>query len=270
MDSTKAPTQTEAKLHFLDYWRIIRIRKTVILAVFLLVVITATVVTYILPETFAGKARMKVMNDSPDAGAFEQQGPRGYDPYFIQTEFEVLQSQLILGRVIENLGLNQEWGKKYAGGQPLKTAETLEILKKSIRLNAVRNASIIEVEVFSDKPEEAAKIANEIVKAYQKHRLDVSREQLANSIKALELQQVEYRKKTEAAQEEVDRLRTVLGISDPNPMDTVPTPPLSAKAEEQLQSNLILAKNESVMRETALRHLTSLERTKLREAIQIA
>ena len=47
MDSLKTSSPQEAKLHFLDYWRIIRIRKTVILAVFLLVVITATVATVI-------------------------------------------------------------------------------------------------------------------------------------------------------------------------------------------------------------------------------
>ena len=44
MDPLKVPAPQETKLHFLDYWRIIRIRKTVILAVFLLVVITATLV----------------------------------------------------------------------------------------------------------------------------------------------------------------------------------------------------------------------------------
>ena len=36
MDALKTTTPQETKLHFLDYWRIIRIRKTVILAVFLL------------------------------------------------------------------------------------------------------------------------------------------------------------------------------------------------------------------------------------------
>ena len=36
MDPLKTSAPQETKLHFLDYWRIIRIRKTVILAVFLL------------------------------------------------------------------------------------------------------------------------------------------------------------------------------------------------------------------------------------------
>src|SRR5436190_15015037 len=128
MDPLKVPASQETKLHFLDYWRIIRIRKTVILAVFLLVVITATVVTYILPETFSGKVRMKVTNDTTDAPGLEQYTPDTYNPYFIQTEFEVIQSELILSKVIEKLKLNEEWGKKYAG-QPLKTSETLEFLK---------------------------------------------------------------------------------------------------------------------------------------------
>src|SRR5205814_4606228 len=63
MDPLKVTPPQETKLHFLDYWRIIRIRKTVILAVFLLVVITATLVTFILPESFSSMARIKIERD---------------------------------------------------------------------------------------------------------------------------------------------------------------------------------------------------------------
>ncbi len=270
MDSLKSPSQQETKLHFLDYWRIIRIRKTVILAVFLLVVITATVVTYILPETFSGTARMKVTSDSPDVQGFEQYATKSYDPYFIQTEFEVIQSQLILGKVIEKLHLNEEWGKKYNNGQPLKDSESLELLKKSIRLTPVRNASLIEVEVFSDKPDEAAKIANEIAETYAEHRLEVSKAMLANSVKALKEQQVEHRKEIDAAQKEVDSLRTELGISDPDPMNTSPTPTISADVEKQLQGNLIMLENQKIGEEKRLANLRGLNKDQLREAIQIA
>src|SRR5213593_3886561 len=102
MDPLKVPASQETKLHFLDYWRIIRIRKTVILAVFLLVVITATLVTFILPEAFSSKARIKVERDQSDISGFTDARATmgGYDPYFIQTEFEVIQSELILGKVI--------------------------------------------------------------------------------------------------------------------------------------------------------------------------
>src|SRR5439155_17663782 len=117
MDPLKVQPPQETKLHFLDYWRIIRIRKTVILAVFLLVVITATLVTFILPKSFSSTARIKVERDQSDiseiGGRMTAPGA-AYDPYFIQTEFEVIQSEVILGKVIEELNLNVEWGKKYA------------------------------------------------------------------------------------------------------------------------------------------------------------
>src|SRR5207244_10524934 len=110
MDPLKVQPPQETKLHFLDYWRIIRIRKTVILAVFLLVVITATLVTFILPESFASTARIKVEHDQNDIQGMNSPGlGAGYDPYFIQTEFELIQSEVILGKVIDDLNLNVEW-----------------------------------------------------------------------------------------------------------------------------------------------------------------
>ena len=66
MDTTKSFDAPEAKLHFLDYWRIIRVRKTVILAVFLLVAITTTLFTFILPPTYASSTRISVNKDSTD------------------------------------------------------------------------------------------------------------------------------------------------------------------------------------------------------------
>src|SRR6476660_5193301 len=97
MDPVKLPALHETKLHFLDYWRIIRIRKTVILAVFLLVVITATLVTFMYPESFASTARIRVQRDHADISPVDQmQQQGGYDPYFIQTEFEIIQSELVL------------------------------------------------------------------------------------------------------------------------------------------------------------------------------
>src|SRR5258706_14328518 len=115
MDPAKIPAPQETKLHFLDYWRIIRIRKTVILAVFLLVVITSALVTFILPESFSSTARIKIERDQTDiSGMAERPWSGTYDPYFIQTEFEVIQSEIILGKVIHELDLNKEWRKTFA------------------------------------------------------------------------------------------------------------------------------------------------------------
>src|SRR6478672_6247476 len=129
MDPLRVQAPQEAKLHFLDYWRIIRIRKTVILAVFLLVVITATLVTFILPESYQSTCRIKVDRDMPDIKFADPQGmPQGsYDPYFIQTEFETIQSERVLSNVANDpaLDLKTDWGKRYGDGRPLSTAEVV-------------------------------------------------------------------------------------------------------------------------------------------------
>src|SRR5436190_14640521 len=167
MDPLRVPAPQETKLHFLDYWRIIRIRKTVILAVFLLVVITATLVTFILPESYSSMARIKVERDQSDISFMTD--PRmsvmQYDPYFIQNEFETIKSERVLSNVVAVLNLNEDWGKKYNGGLPLKTHESIARVKSMMDLQPVRNTSFIDIKVYSEKPDEAANLANAVAKA---------------------------------------------------------------------------------------------------------
>jgi capsular exopolysaccharide synthesis family protein len=172
MDNFKAPEPAESKLHFLDYWRIIRIRKTVIIAVFLLVVITTTVVTYMLPETFMSYTRIKVEKDTADIPLFGQFMPSGPpDPFFLQTEFEVIQSKTNLYRVIEELNLNQEWSREYLSSGTLKTPETFEILKDRLDVRQYRNTTMIEIRVYGRDKTEAARIANAIARIYREGRI---------------------------------------------------------------------------------------------------
>src|SRR5215831_628985 len=151
MDPIRTQPPQETKLHFLDYWRIIRIRKTVILAVFLLVVITATLVTFILPQSYGSHCRIKVENDKTDI-PFAQDRPMsaGYDPYFIQNEFETIKSDRVLTNVVVKKDLNSKWAQKYGGGARLNTTEATRILKGNIDLRAERNTSFIEIYVSSD------------------------------------------------------------------------------------------------------------------------
>src|SRR2546423_3252841 len=215
MDPLKTPPPQETKLHFLDYWRIIRIRKTVILAVFLLVVITATLVTFILPESFSSTAKIKIERNQPDIpGLADPRLSTVYDPYFIQTEFEVIQSEVLLDKVVKDLDLNKVWGEKYNAGGPLKTTETINMLKGRMDLRPVRNTSLIEIRVYSDKADEAATLANAIAKAYQAHRLEEVLRLSRGGIKALEERFFEQEKKIFDAQKELDKLREDLQIPD--------------------------------------------------------
>src|SRR3954465_2690396 len=163
----------ESQLHFLDYWRIIRIRKTVILAVFLLVVITTTAVTFILPEHFMSTAQIEVQKDATDiTPLMPNQSSSTYDPYFLQTEFEKIRSQWVLMDVIHSLRLSERWSKRYHTEQPLKELETFALLKHQVDVQQARNTSLIEIRAYSEDRNEAAEIANEVVKVYRDKRLE--------------------------------------------------------------------------------------------------
>jgi polysaccharide biosynthesis transport protein len=271
MDSKSTPPP-ESRLHFLDYWRIIRIRKTVILAVFILVVITATLVTFVLQETYAGTARIRVehnVSDIDPIGA-RQFAPGAYDAYFIQTEFEVMQSEVILGRVVTNLDLNVKWGDKFHNGTPLKTTESLDMLRRRVSLSPIRNTILIEIKVYSDNAQEAADLANAIAEAYRDHRKEQASELVKGGIAALESRLAEESLSVSNAQVRVDNLRTTLQISDGDPGSLMPTPTLSVETVRMLQSQFTILKDEEVYQDTQLRKLEELDRPILREAMQTA
>lgn len=269
MDPSKTPPPQEAKLHFLDYWRIIRIRKTVILAVFLLVVITATLVTFILPESFSSKARIKVERDQTDiSGVMGNQPMLGvYDPYFIQTEFEVIQSEVILGDVIKDLNLQETWGKKYNNGQPFTRTEAMTWIKNHLDLRPVRNTSLIEIVYYSESPQEASDLANKIAETYRKHRVQERQSLTQGGITALEERIGEQESTVDKQQQVVDDLRDKLKISDPLGSSEAPTMMLSAETLRHIEGIRIESQAEFVGAKTLLDSLKGLPPDKLAQAI---
>jgi succinoglycan biosynthesis transport protein ExoP len=273
MDPIKNPTPPppEARLHFLDYWRVIRIRKAIIITVFLITAIIATAVTFVLPESYASTAKIKVENDgaimsgmsgAPAATAY------GYDPYFIQTTFEIMQSQLVLSNVVAALNLNTEWGKKYANGETLKTTETIEILKNRMQLAPVRNTKLISITVYSDDPKEAARLANEIARAYENYRIGYSKQITSKGLEVLRQQYLEESNQIQIIQTNVDFLRTKLGINDGSASS--PGQNLSDEQLQKYHADMLEGERtykEQLVQLEALQSIAATNRTKLRDVL---
>jgi len=239
MEENKNPgPPPEARLHFLDYWRVIRIRKAIIITVFLITAIIATAVTFILPESYASTARIEVQNEGGIINGFTTPSAEnfGYDAFYIQNTFEIIQSQLVLSNVISRMDLNNVWGKKYNNGEPLKTMETMEFLKNQISLTPVRNTKLIAITVYSYDKNEAASLANAIAGAYRDYRLDTSRETLDAGLQALSRNYLEESNRIEELQSNVDYLRRTYGITDGNALSPSPTMPQEelAKYHDQM------------------------------------
>ena len=219
MDKIPSTDQSSDKLHILDYWRIIRVRFVTILLVFLLTAVTTTVVTFLLNPTYMSLSRISVEKDTSDIAPLlgMQSGPAQFDPYFIQTEFEKIQSQKVLDKVVEKCELAKEWGiisDPQAEVGHTEAVKARKILEKMIDIRQYRNTSIIELRAYDRKPQLARQIAQALAEEYKNHRTSLQKDRVKIGIQALSKRMEEINEKITGMQATVDRLRTDLGISD--------------------------------------------------------
>ena len=269
MDKTPSTDQSSDKLHILDYWRIIRVRFVTILLVFLLTAVTTTVVTLFLPKTYMSLSRISIEKDTSDIAPLlgMQSGPTAFDPYFIQTEFEKIQSQKVLDKVVAKCNLTEDW-KRLNGGNLLSTIEARKILKKAIDIRQFRNTSIIELRAYDRIPRKAQEIAQALAMVYQNHRKDAQTARVKEGIKALEGRKEETDKQILVMQANVDKLRTDLNISDAAGEDSYSI--IEPEIVRRYESELIDVKGIHTTMSTLLDGLKALSAEELRASILTA
>lgn len=201
----------EVQLHLLDYWRVIRVRLPLIILVFLLVVITAGVATYLTPRQYQSSVTMQIKEDNNNLQIFNGQsmGMRN-DPRFIGTQFQILQRKEMLYPVIDSMQLMRKWdirSRDVAYGK----------LRSMLSVSDVRNTDLIEISILDQDRQEAADLANTIALEYQKKRIDEQQSWVARSLVQLEDEVQKQRRKVDDLRDKMSTLRTEGKINDLNP-----------------------------------------------------
>ena len=258
----------ELKLHFLDYWRVIRVRLPLIVLVFLLVVLTSAVVTYFMPKEYASTVTMQVQQNDTLLQVFDRSGGVGMDPRFLTTQFEIIQRKEMLYPVIDSLGLEQRW--KGAYGFTNKEQAYFR-LRGMIDIREIRNTELIQIVVMSGDRQEAAEIANRIAEEYQKKRIEDQQQMVARSLTQLQDEVEKQRKKVDDLRNEAIKIRTENKIPDFSP-DTMTDPRDTANevyasveqqvSTERLRVSSLHAKYDQIAKLTddqVMRSITTLE-----------
>jgi polysaccharide biosynthesis transport protein len=212
-----SPTKT-AKLHFLDHWRVIRVRLGLVVLIFLLVVITVGVITYFTPKEYMSFATIEVEpNMQPvrifaDSPAAEETAVA--DPKFTKTQFEIIMRKGVLYPVIQRLELEKRWARD---GQPLTREQAYNKLKSMLQLTEVRNTNLIQIDVYSTDPDEAALLANTVSTEYMEQRISEAQAIIEKGLDQMRDEVAQKEKAVNDAYAEASRLRTEAGIIDPNP-----------------------------------------------------
>ena len=236
----------EVKLHFLDYWRVIRVRWVLILLAFLLVLITAAVVTYFQPREYQSSVFIEVRSTAQNVRLFGNADPNApvHDPQLAPTVYQIIQRTGILYPVIEDLKLQDKWAKD--GARPSRE-QAYNRLRSKLDVDEVRNTDLLQISFLSTDPQEAADIANKIVAVYQDKRVEEEKEILNRAVASMNEEVAKQQKKVDDAAAEVARIREQEGIIDLNPEGT---------EDAQTPVNTIVMEQEKMVNEAETRVAT--------------
>jgi capsular exopolysaccharide synthesis family protein len=205
--------QQEASLHAIDYWQVIKNRYGVILLTLLLVFMTASVITYVMPKRFESFATIELKprerTIDPLGGMMKYSGPTTSTQFF-GTEFEKIKSRNSLSRVIDNLDLTSKWSTD--------RETVLRILKGIVGTQNIRGTDLIQIRVRHTNKEDARDITAEVASSYKEYRNDLeskTQDRSVNEIrKAVRLQEdkVEERRKVLTT---ISRTKDIIYYGDP-------------------------------------------------------
>jgi capsular exopolysaccharide synthesis family protein len=195
---------------------VIRLRRSLILVVFLLCVMTSTLLTIWLPRQYSSVVQIEVNKDDPEVTVMDggrSSSMYSADPFFLTTQFKIIESYRILTNVIVNLHLDEKLAQQN-GATRWTQDDTFDNLVRRLSVEQTRMTSLIEISVRNQSPELAAAIANEVADSYKQFRLEQWKDSKGRGIQALENKLAVTTNELRLAESNLDWLRTNLDISD--------------------------------------------------------
>jgi len=201
---------------FTQFLAIVWARKWLGLAIFALVVATAAVISVLLPKQYTSSASV-VIDVRPDPVSSGVGAHLMASPAFLATQADVLGSDRVVLRVINDLQLNQNpslvksWQEE-AEGKGTIDQWLAELLQRRLDVKPSRESNVITVSFTAPEPRFAATVANAFVKAYIAVSLEM-RASPARGFKSLfDAQTQEARELLEQAQRRLSEYQQRKGI----------------------------------------------------------
>ncbi len=157
---------SEANLHAIDYWQVVKNRYGMIILTFLLVVLTAAVITYVMPKMYESKVVVEInpFGTKTDALSVGGNNRMLMTRQFLQTQFSIIKSEETLKKVNEQLKLSRRWG--------MSEKKTLGVLGGIVNTRQERGTDLIEISVRYGKREDVKLIADQVANSYGQRRTD--------------------------------------------------------------------------------------------------
>ena len=258
---------SEAKLHFLDYWRIIKLRLGLILLTFFLVIVTAGVYVFFLPRQYYSQATVEIKPDYVNRGTDMQgavaAGGRA-DPQFLATQFRVIKTSEILNPVIEKLDLVK---KLSPPGMTMPLQWVTETLSRSMIVQEQRQTALVEIGVYHTDKQLAADIVNTIAIEYRDKRIQELRQNSEQTLNEMKDELATKRAELGKLFQEASMIRQEDNIVDKDPESA--NSEVSINSANALSGLETLSIEKSALVDQLRNELTRIEQLKPEELMEV-
>jgi polysaccharide biosynthesis transport protein len=213
----------------IDYWQVIKNRYGVILLTFLLVFMTAAVITSVMPRKFESTSVVQVnpsmiaINPIGNSGAANPgaQMTRNY----MENEFQTIVSAETLKMAAEKISLPTRWS--------MEMDDVITALKGVVNASPMRGTDFIEIRVRHAKPDDAKEIADAVSEAYMSRRKAAEVDRAERALEALDQELISQSDKVQDHRKDLTVLIQQYGIPY---FDGSNANPLGATEQEMFRS----------------------------------
>ncbi|MBI3952214.1 MAG: polysaccharide biosynthesis tyrosine autokinase [Acidobacteria bacterium] len=211
-DYHRSETEVQREVHLLDYWRVIKKRKWIVLGVLLVVVTVVAIRMYQAQAIYEASGKVIISQQMPIRLANEQetvQYPTN-DTQYLETQLNVLQSQALARHVITELDLlkRPEFADIAQVQDPdLRDKLMVDSLLSGLNVELIRNTRIVKVTYGSHDPKLAANIVNTLMDQLIVYTLMARFDSTKQAREWLNKRLTELQQKLEETREELVRFR---------------------------------------------------------------
>lgn len=233
---------------FSQFLAILRARKWAAIIVFAISVVTAVVLSLVLPAQYTGTASV-VVDVKPDPISAMVM-PTIASPTFMATQVDILQSDRVALRVIKDLKLNenaairQQWQEE-AGGKGSLEQWLIDQLQRKLDVKPSRESNVITINYGATDPRFAAGLANAFAQAYISTTLELRADPAQRYTRFFDEQVKAARDSLEKAQNRLSAYQQAKGIIASDERLDVETARLNDLSAQFTQLQALAAESDS-------------------------
>jgi len=235
---------TQKEINLVEYWNVLVLRRWVVFTAVVVLVITVTLGSFLIPPTYQAICTLQIEREQPNVLTFQQVQPVGYDYMsytdFYQTQYKLLSSRNVAHKAMQKLDLkndpvvNRLVGRGSGKGvltslasfvrkSPLEDLPQdpdkpyVEFILGGLDINPLKNTHLVEITFVSVDPELSSRVANAVANAYMEFNQSARYDSTAQASEFIASQTTELKKQIselEAKLNDYGKENEIIGLDD--------------------------------------------------------